>query len=61
MDLRVQRRHKKREGEAEREAARVFYIRLSPVPPRVFYFPWGKVEPNPQNSGRPRTPKSDPT
>ena len=30
-DLRVQRRHKKREGKAERDIARVFYMRLSPV------------------------------
>jgi hypothetical protein len=27
----VQRRHKKREGKAERDIARVFYMRLSPV------------------------------
>ena len=27
----MQRRHKKREGEVERETARVFYIRLSQV------------------------------
>ena len=31
MDLRVQRRHKKREGKVERDTARVFYMRLSPV------------------------------
>ena len=31
MDLRVQRRHKKREGKVERETARVFYKRLSQV------------------------------
>ena len=31
MDLRVQRRHKKREGKVERDIARVFYRRLSPV------------------------------
>ena len=30
-DLRVQRRHKKREGKVERDTARVFYMRLSPV------------------------------
>ena len=30
-DLRVQRRHKKREGKVERDTARVFYRRLSPV------------------------------
>ena len=29
--LRVQRRHKKREGKVERETARVFYMRLSQV------------------------------
>ena len=26
MDLRVQRRHKKREGKVERDTARVFYM-----------------------------------
>ena len=31
MDLRVTRRHKKREGKVERDLARVFYRRLSPV------------------------------
>ena len=31
MDLRVQRRHKKREGKVERDTARVFYMRLSQV------------------------------
>ena len=31
MDLRVQRRHKKREGKVERDLARVFYRRLSPI------------------------------
>ncbi len=31
MALRAQRRHKKREGKVERETARVFYMRLSPV------------------------------
>ena len=31
MDLRVTRRHKKREGKVERDIARVFYRRLSPV------------------------------
>ena len=30
-DLRVQRRHKKREGKVERDLARVFYRRLSPI------------------------------
>ena len=35
MDLRVQRRHKKREGKVERDIARVFYMRLSPV--RLFF------------------------
>jgi hypothetical protein len=30
-DLRVQRRHTKREGKVERDTARVFYMRLSPV------------------------------
>ena len=30
-DLRVQRRHKKREGKVEGDIARVFYRRLSPV------------------------------
>ena len=31
MDLRVQRRRKKREGKVERDTARVFYMRLSQV------------------------------
>ena len=31
MDLRVQRWHTKREGKVERDIARVFYRRLSPV------------------------------
>ena len=31
MKLKVQREHKKREGKVERDLARVFYRRLSPV------------------------------
>ena len=31
MKLKVQRDHKKREGKVERDLARVFYRRLSPV------------------------------
>ena len=31
MKLKVQRGHKKREGKVERDLARVFYRRLSPV------------------------------
>ena len=38
MKLKVQREHKKREGKVERDLARVFYRRLSPILLKIQFY-----------------------